>query len=497
MPEDRGLILRIIDPPPLPDLLHRKIFDSTGGTIGRGSDCSWVLPDPSREVATHHARILYVGGAYMIVSTSASGIRINDGEKPLPTGSTARLATGDRLRIGPFNLLVESDGVDSVTAVPQARRAEVSPAASTGPGETAAADPPLPEDWEAELGALLDRRPSAPPLRSAAEPAPDRPSSPEPATRPASPALSANPDPRRDPESPAGSPHSAKPVQILRDEVLKADVARGPLSALLCGSGGSAEANRPAPPPFASPFSTRRPPVLRPVSGASPHAAESVSRAEIMRPEAESAPAPNPPDEPEQRQTASGVRIDLPDDLAPRMFAIGLIRGLGLQIPALSEERLAVLGYEIGRTFGALADMMVELGHDAADAMPGNPYGAFPTGLLAVSELINDPQRSTGSIERETRNAASTIRRHSVVRRRRDRAALEATLLRFDPVQFAKRFEIDLTRRDGPANAWKMYCAHFRDLVDAAMASYLFHEPTGAPSPGDESSPPSKENGGA
>ncbi|MGO1079365.1 type VI secretion system-associated FHA domain protein [Inquilinus sp. CA228] len=497
MPEDRGLILRIVDPPPLPGLLHRKVFDSTGGTIGRGADCAWALPDPSREVATHHARILYVGGAYLIVSASPSGVRINEGDKPLPMGSTARLATGDRLRIGPFNLLVESDGTDSATAAPQPRLIGISPAAATGSGAAGPPDPTLPEDWEAELGALLDRRPSAPPLRSTADSARERLSAslPDPPARSAPPGLSANPDPRHDLEPPSGSPHSAKPVQTLRDEVLKADVARGPLSALLCGS---TDADRPMSSPFVAPLSARRPAMPRPLSPDG-YPVQSAGRAEVLRPEEIPAPASALQDEHEQPRAPSGVRIDLPDDLAPRMFAIGLIRGLGLQVPALSEERMAVLGYEIGRTFGALADMMVELGHDAAGVMPGNPYGAFPTGLLAVSELINNPQRSTGSIERETRNAAATIRRHSVARRRRDRATLEATLLRFDPVQFAKRFEIDLTRRDGPANAWKMYCAHFRDLVDAAMAAYLFHEPIETPSAGDESPPPppSKENGSA
>ena len=83
-----------------------QIFDQRGGTIGRATGNSWVLPDPERYVSSQHAAIEYRDGSFYILDTSANGLFINDPERKLGQGNSVALSHGDCLFIGDYEIQV-------------------------------------------------------------------------------------------------------------------------------------------------------------------------------------------------------------------------------------------------------------------------------------------------------------------------------------------------------------------------------------------------------
>ncbi|MEO8224703.1 MAG: type VI secretion system-associated FHA domain protein TagH, partial [Gammaproteobacteria bacterium] len=96
----------------LPRDQRLREFPAAGGTIGRGPDNDWVLPDESRYVSSHHAMIDYQGGAYYLVDTSRNGVYVNGADTPVGQGHPQRLFDGDQLRIGEFEIAVDISGGD-------------------------------------------------------------------------------------------------------------------------------------------------------------------------------------------------------------------------------------------------------------------------------------------------------------------------------------------------------------------------------------------------
>lgn len=90
-----------------------KDFGQAGGTIGRSLESDWVLPDGQRFLSSRHASIDFRSGSYYIIDTSTNGVYINDSEEPVGRGNPQRLFSGDRIRIGDYEILAEIDDVDS------------------------------------------------------------------------------------------------------------------------------------------------------------------------------------------------------------------------------------------------------------------------------------------------------------------------------------------------------------------------------------------------
>jgi type VI secretion system FHA domain protein len=84
-----------------------KEFGHNGGTIGRSLESDWVLPDGQRYLSSRHASIDFRSGSYYIVDTSTNGVYVNDAEQPVGRGKPQRLFTGDRVRIGEYEMSVE------------------------------------------------------------------------------------------------------------------------------------------------------------------------------------------------------------------------------------------------------------------------------------------------------------------------------------------------------------------------------------------------------
>jgi type VI secretion system protein len=85
------------------------VFGVGGGTIGRSQDNDWVLPDPQRYLSAHHARVQFRHGAYYLFDTSTNGVFVNDGTVPLGRRNDYPLRSGDRLRLGDYEIAVSID----------------------------------------------------------------------------------------------------------------------------------------------------------------------------------------------------------------------------------------------------------------------------------------------------------------------------------------------------------------------------------------------------
>src|ERR1700683_3775008 len=89
-----------------------KMFGVHGGTIGRGTDNEWILPDPDRYLSGKHARIDFRAGAYVLVDTSSNGTYVNGAQVPLGKYHDYALKDGDYVRLGEYELLVSIDATN-------------------------------------------------------------------------------------------------------------------------------------------------------------------------------------------------------------------------------------------------------------------------------------------------------------------------------------------------------------------------------------------------
>ncbi len=88
----------------------RWTFGVNGGRIGRHESNDWVLRDPERYVSGRHAEIEHRAGTWWLRDTSTNGTFINDSEDALGPDRPHRLASGDRIRIGEYEIEVEISG---------------------------------------------------------------------------------------------------------------------------------------------------------------------------------------------------------------------------------------------------------------------------------------------------------------------------------------------------------------------------------------------------
>ena len=86
-----------------------KVFGVHGGSIGRGTDNEWILPDPERYLSGKHARIDFRAGLYILVDTSSNGTYVNGAQVPLGKYHDYLLKDGDYVRLGEYELLVSID----------------------------------------------------------------------------------------------------------------------------------------------------------------------------------------------------------------------------------------------------------------------------------------------------------------------------------------------------------------------------------------------------
>ena len=88
----------------------RWTFGVNGGRIGRHTSNDWVLRDTDRYVSGRHAEIEHRGGTWLLRDTSTNGTFVNNSDEALGPDRPHQLASGDRFRIGEYEIEVEISG---------------------------------------------------------------------------------------------------------------------------------------------------------------------------------------------------------------------------------------------------------------------------------------------------------------------------------------------------------------------------------------------------
>lgn len=126
-----AITLRIVDRDQLPDGGPIEFTAGTRGfDIGREQHLDWCLPDPERFVSGHHCQVRYQDGGYWLNDISTNGTYVNGSS--LRVKSPYRLAHGDRLQIGNYQIVVMLDGGPLDTVPSPAQPAFAAPAQAAG-----------------------------------------------------------------------------------------------------------------------------------------------------------------------------------------------------------------------------------------------------------------------------------------------------------------------------------------------------------------------------
>lgn len=86
-----------------------RLFGVTGGRIGRAADNDWILPDPDRYISSHHCKVEFRAGQWILEDTSTNGVFINGSDAPASVDGAYALKDGDRLRLGDYEIIVSID----------------------------------------------------------------------------------------------------------------------------------------------------------------------------------------------------------------------------------------------------------------------------------------------------------------------------------------------------------------------------------------------------
>lgn len=84
-------------------------FEASGDrvTIGRGSNCDWVLPDPERLLSKRHCELVRRAGRWTLIDLSSNGLTLNG--RLITPGVASPLQEHDRLDLGAYEIDVTTE----------------------------------------------------------------------------------------------------------------------------------------------------------------------------------------------------------------------------------------------------------------------------------------------------------------------------------------------------------------------------------------------------
>jgi len=101
-----NLLLKIINNPKEAISEQSHEFKKESGTIGRESDCSWVLLDKQGAVSRIHLEVEYKQGSYFMIDVSTNGTLYTRENRKVPPKEIVPFVEGEVLSIGPYDILV-------------------------------------------------------------------------------------------------------------------------------------------------------------------------------------------------------------------------------------------------------------------------------------------------------------------------------------------------------------------------------------------------------
>lgn len=125
------------------------VLDRRSATIGRANSTDWPLPDPDLHISSRHCDVLFRNGGYELVDNSTNGTFVNSQTVRL-TGPH-RLANGDVIHIGRYEVRAELIASAGAVAPPPRRvsavpRAPMTPPPAAAPTPAPSSPPPPPGD---------------------------------------------------------------------------------------------------------------------------------------------------------------------------------------------------------------------------------------------------------------------------------------------------------------------------------------------------------------
>ncbi len=424
----------------------RREFSVDGGTIGRASDNSWVLPHGA--VSGHHASIKYAEGVFYITDTSTNGVFLNSRTNRLTRGQPYPISSGDVIIIEPFHIqasIVEERGVAPSPGVP-------APAPVVPPPASAASDPfrgedpfawsepgppmPAPQGDEVDPLKLLG-------IDSGPRQAPRGPSAQD--------LLNAPPIAdhfRPPPSSQPVAPPAAGPQMLIPEDYDPAAELR------------ERESPRPpvAPPPVAPP-PVARPPVPRPPVAREPTPAEPQPQ------------RPRPIAEPVARQ----ARRPEPGEDAGRAVLSQVLAGAGLPDAPVTPQLATHLGEILRVVVSGVMDVL-RARQQIKDEfrMQATRFMQRDNNALKFSANVDDALHNLlvkqnpaylGPVE-AFEDAFRDLRNHQIAMLAGMRVAFESMLAEFDPDQLQAQFDRVVKKSTKPeAQYWEMYRQRAQDLA--------------------------------
>ena len=124
--------------------------EASGGEIslGRSPDNTWVLHDPTRHLSKRHCVLAWRADGWRVTDLSANGTFLNDDPAPLGQGESRDLRSGDRIRIGLYELEVRLEN-PFLESAPEDMSIGIDTGAGDPPGIAVApsGDGSIPDRW--------------------------------------------------------------------------------------------------------------------------------------------------------------------------------------------------------------------------------------------------------------------------------------------------------------------------------------------------------------
>ena len=118
-----------------------RTFSENGGSIGRGTNNTWVLDDPEKYMSSVHVQIGHENGQYTLTDVSTNGTFFNGAMEPLGNGNKVSLKEGDCFAISDYEFTISRHDVAQAGSDPFAAANPVSPADPFGASPFSANDP--------------------------------------------------------------------------------------------------------------------------------------------------------------------------------------------------------------------------------------------------------------------------------------------------------------------------------------------------------------------
>ncbi|CAA0094099.1 Uncharacterised protein [BD1-7 clade bacterium] len=89
-----------------------RSFSTSGGSLGRGWNNTWVLPDAERYISSKHAEISFENGHFYLTDTSSNGVVIAASDAIVGRGNRVAITDGQEFFIGDYKVMATMDAGD-------------------------------------------------------------------------------------------------------------------------------------------------------------------------------------------------------------------------------------------------------------------------------------------------------------------------------------------------------------------------------------------------